>query len=131
MIAITLPRKLIDKIINGQKRIELRKSVPVLEGCMMQVYVVEKGTKRVPIQFRVDSICYRTPWWIWVNYEHQLGITFNEFMNYTKSSKKLYGWHICNVRELSPTFDIDCLGIKKAPQSFVYIGKERRKRNDR
>ncbi len=127
MIAITLPRKLIDKIISGEKEIELRKSFPALEGCLMQVYVVEKGTKRVPIQFRVDSVCHKSPWWIWTHYADQTGIRLSEFLSYVKDSKLIYGWHICNVRVLSPTFDIDCLGIKKAPQSFVYINKDRRK----
>ena len=121
MIAITLPRKLIDKIINGEKQIELRKSYPALEGLFMTVYVVEKGTKRVPIKFQVMAMVRRPPMWIWERCADYIGISFDEFAKYAKDSKELCAWLICEVKELSPTFDIDCLGIKKAPQSFVYI----------
>ena len=127
MIAITLPRKLIDKIISGEKKIELRKNYPASEGFIMTVFVVEKGTKNVPITIMVQYMGRRSPMWIWRNHADELGITFGEFLRYAKDSKLLYPWYIYKVSRNSRTFSIDDLDIKKAPQSYVYINKERRK----
>ena len=131
MIAITLPRTLIDKIISGEKKIELRKNYPAREGFIMKVFVVEKGTRNVPITIMVQYMGRRSPMWIWRIHADELGISYGEFLRYAKDSKLLYPWYIYNVSQNSRTFSIDDLDIKKAPQSYVYINKERRNQNER
>ena len=38
------------------------------------------------------------------------------------SGKPLWGWHISNVREYEKPLSLPEVGVKKAPQSWCYIG---------
>lgn len=126
MIAITLPRKLIDKIVSGEKTFELRKTLP-REIFPMTVFVVEKGTRKVPYTLYIDTWHFWPIKFIWHYYSSRIGITEKELYKYANGEQSLFCWHISKFWRNSRTFSIDDLDIKKAPQSFVYINKERRK----
>ena len=120
-ILITLPKHLIDKIIKGEKKFEMRKCLPKL----MKIgedgfFVVEKGTNEVRCWCRVD---------------HVISVVMNEFnadrlsknlcvspqfiLDYAPIGKGVYLWEIGKVNVFE-CLRRDSLFVEKNPQQFAY-----------
>lgn len=121
-IAITLPRNLWDKIVAGEKTIELRKRIPKdFDIAEDWCYVVEKGTRRVlgrmTLSFsRVENdglnrelvkVCACVPC-EWVE-------------KYYKGHAYMCLWYITCRFEFKYDIGIGFLGLHSAPQSFAYV----------
>lgn len=121
-ILITLPKDLIESIISGKKKFEMRKSVPKnLEIGIDGFFVVEKGTDKVRCWCRVDEIRET-----WINffslkwYAKQLCVS-EEFLDRYARGKKTYLWKIGKVIIFEKDSLIrDSLIIDKNPQQFAY-----------
>lgn len=119
-ILITLPKRLIDCIIKGEKLYEMRKSLPKL----MKVgedgfFAVEKGTSNVRCWCRIDDIRetfidYHSAFW----YVSDLCVD-EEYIAKYAHDKKVYLWKIGKVIELSD-LDRSSLFVDKNPQQFAY-----------
>ena len=117
-VVITLPRDLINKILTGEKKFEMRKSCPYRLRNGDGVFVIEKGTDIVRCFFVVDSIismdsCKAFPW------APDLGVSFQYVEDYCKSARRIYMWEIGEIRQLT-NYSRALLGLKSNPQSFVY-----------
>lgn len=119
-ILITLPKHLIELIIKGDKKFEMRKSIPknLIIG-QDGFFAVEKGTCNVRCWCRVDSICE-------TNIDDNSASLFvsrlcvNEsFISRYAKDKKVYLWKIGKVIELSD-LTRDSLFVDKNPQQFAY-----------
>lgn len=119
-ILITLPRELLEKIISGDKRFEMRKSQPK----MMNIgedgfFVVEKGTDEVRCWCRVDKVFetyldhYSADW-----YASRLCVP-EDYMERYADGKKVYLWEIGKVIELQD-LTRGSLFVEKNPQQFAY-----------
>lgn len=119
-ILITLPKRLIDSIIKGEKLYEMRKSLPKL----MKIgedgfFAVEKGTSNVRCWCRIDDISetyidhYNASWFAW-----RLCVD-DYYVERYASDKKVYMWKIGKVIELSD-LDRGSLFVDKNPQQFSY-----------
>jgi len=119
-ILITLPRELLEKIISGDKRVEMRKSKPK----MMNIgedgfFVVEKGTDEVRCWCRVDKVIetyldhYSADW-----YASRLCVS-EDYMERYANRKKVYLWEIGKVIELQD-LTRGSLFVEKNPQQFAY-----------
>lgn len=122
-IAITLPKKLWEKIVSGEKVYELRKECPrrFTMGSNV-VYVILKGTKDVVGYFTVLSmspvrindavrcnnlICADAGW-------------IAKYLDY--GNQKGYLWKVGDVNVFFPhSKNIVDLHLKSNPQSFCYI----------
>lgn len=122
-ILITLPKNLIDKILSGEKKYEIRKCLPKqMEIGEDGFFVVEKGTDDVRCWCRVD---------------HAIPAIMNEFnadrlskdlcvtpqfiLDYAPTGKSVYLWEIGKV--IAFEFDSvkrDSLCVDKNPQQFAY-----------
>ena len=117
-VVITLPRDLINKIINGEKWYEMRRSFPYRCRDGNGVFVIEKGTDRVRCFFRVLDFISIEP------YEARacaarLGVSVEYVNNYCKNTKRVYLWKIGRVTALSNCRRSN-LGVKRNPLNFVY-----------
>ena len=117
-VVITLPRDLINKIINGEKWCEMRKSFPYRFRDGNRVFVIEKGTDRVSSFFQVLDFISIEPC-VARAYAHRLGVSVEYVNNYCKNAKRVYLWKIGKVTALSNCRRSN-LGLKRNPQSFVY-----------
>lgn len=119
-ILITLPKRLIDCIISGEKVYEMRKSFPKL----MKIgedgfFAVEKGTSHVRCWCRVDRVCetyidsYSVSWFV-----SRLCVDEDYIRKYA-GVQKVYTWKIGKVIALSD-LDRSSLFIEKNPQQFAY-----------
>jgi len=119
-ILITLPKDLLEKIISGEKELEMRKCIPKhMKIGEDGFFVVEKGTDCVRCWCRVDNWMgtgmdnYRAHW-----YANRLCVSQRYIMEYAKG-KMVYLWKIGKVI----TFDHlkrDELLVDKNPQQFAY-----------
>lgn len=119
-ILITLPKRLIDKILSREKRFEMRKCLP--KNMRLGVdgfFVVEKGTNKVVCWCRVD-IVYRT--YIdhysadWLAY--RLCVPYEYIVKYA-NGKGVWLWEISKVIKLQD-LSRSALMIDKNPQQFAY-----------
>lgn len=120
-ILITLQKNLIDKILSGEKKFEMRKSVPKnMKIGEDGFFVVEKGTKDVRCWCRVDRCVGVTMTdMAAVQYASVLGVSWSFVLNYAPIGKKVYMWQIGKVMELQDLCR-DSLCIDKNPQQFAY-----------
>lgn len=120
-VLITLPKKLIDSIISGDKKIEMRKCMPKHMTLGEDgFFVVEKGTDNVRCWCRVDKInhiylldCFSVSW-----FARRLCVPV-EYVNKYADGKKVYLWYIGKVIVLNDL----CRGslfVDKNPQQFAY-----------
>ena len=119
-ILITLPKHLIDKIIKGEKKFEMRKCLPKL----MKIgedgfFIVEKGTNEVRCWCRVDN-AFETD----INYysarllASQLCVT-KEYITKYANAKKVYLWEIGKVNVFE-CLRRGSLFVERNPQQFAY-----------
>lgn len=119
-ILITLPKHLIDAIIDGRKLFEMRKSLPKLLNIGQDgFFAVEKGTKNVRCWCRVDSVFetyidyYCISWYV-----SRLCVDENYIEKYA-NGKKVYIWKIGKVMEIKD-LDRGSLFVDRNPQHFAY-----------
>ena len=119
-ILITLPPNLVEKIISGEKKYEMRKCVP--EHLRLGVdgfYVVEKGPDNVRCWCRVDYNLKVYPDSLMVKkYASRIGVS-EAYMNRYANGKKVYLWHIDKVISFS-NLKRDSLYVRRNPQQFAY-----------
>lgn len=123
-IAITLPRYLIQRIISGEKTLEMRKSRP--KANLFQVkedgfFICEKGLNAVVCWCRIDEFIeiYPSPW-TYLQYGKQIAISEQHFINYNSYSRKVFLWKIGKVIVYEKPLSNEDILIDRNPQSFVY-----------
>lgn len=123
-ILITLPKNLIHAIISGRKNIEIRRTFPKSFICNKdKVYVVEKGTNRILISFKIEENfkCENFSH-IWALFGDRFAIDYEYYKNYTLNRRFIYLWFITDVQVFEkPILRDKDLGLKTNPQSFVYL----------
>lgn len=120
-ILITLPKDLLEKIISGEKKFEMRKCLPK----NMRIgedgfFVVEKGTDNVRCWCRVDNYMYG------MMIEEQarkfskdLCVSPQFILDYAPVGTWVYLWKIGKVKVLQDLCR-DSLLVDKNPQQFAY-----------
>lgn len=122
-ILITLPKYLLDKILSGEKKFEMRKCLPKnMNICEDGFFVVEKGTNNVRCWCRVDKV--KTIDTSLINkiaegLSNVLCVTPQYVIDYACRGKNVYLWEIGKVIELQDLCR-DSLFIDKNPQQFAY-----------
>lgn len=120
-ILITLRKELIEKILAGDKKYEMRKCLPRnMELGSDGFFIVQKGTDEVRCWCRVDGI-------IEVNmdelmaehYSKDLCVTPQFILNYAPVGTKVYLWEVSKVLKLQD-LSRDSLFVDKNPQQFAY-----------
>lgn len=119
-ILVTLPKNLLEKIISGEKKFEMRKCLPK----HMRIgedgfFVVEKGTDEIRCWCRVDGVVDAT-----VDYYGAKGLASilcisEEYIVKYAKGKTVFLWKIGKVIEFE-NLKRDSLMIAENPQQFAY-----------
>ena len=126
-IAITLPHRFVQAIIDGEKTIEMRKSYP--KHCYAGedgFFVIEKGTDniicwcRVNTFFVIDTSLDCLVELQYDNWGSKICVSRKEFFDYCKKSSEIYLWFIDKVKIFSKPLHKEDLIIDKNPQSYCY-----------
>lgn len=65
---------------------------------------------------------------IWNKTQQYAGVNYLFFIEYYRNRNKAIAYKIENVKEFSKPKKIEDLGIKSAPQSFIYLDKYKLKK---
>lgn len=124
-IAITLPSALWDKIVSGDKTIELRKNFPKnFDVDVDKVYVILKGTTQIAGFFYVNSFewFYAKSVRDFVPILHKISVPRQWVINYVGYSSAVYLWHIREVYTFPRPLDRSVVwNMYTNPQSFFYV----------
>ena len=120
-ILITLPKNLLEKIMSGEKKYEMRKSLPKnMKLGEDGFFVVEKGTDEVRCWCRVDFIIgINMNEWLSEYYSNDLCVTPQFILNYAPIGTKVFLWEVSKVVKLQD-LTRGSLFVDKNPQQFAY-----------
>lgn len=119
-ILITLPKNLIEKIISGQKKFEMRKCLPKhMKIGKDGFFVVEKGTNNIRCWCRVDEVRET-----YIDHYSASWLSSNlcvpeEYIEKYANSKKIYLWKIGKIIALKD-YERNWLYVYKNPQQYAY-----------
>lgn len=124
-IAITLPKSLWDKIVSGEKSIELRKTRPYhFDIDFDRVYVVLKGSSDIVGYFNITEFVATTTSCLMTNHNwlRKIAVSQDWISNYVEGADFVRLWFIGKVVQfkvpLSRTFTMK---LKNNPQSYIYL----------
>lgn len=121
-IIITLPKNLWDKIVLGEKRVELRKIIPLyFDNTYSRCYVVIKGTSNVVGYFAIGSFgAYNTQNLDIEKLSKMLCVPKSWVETYIQKTNQIVFWYIKHVFLFYPKIKLSNFGLEHNPQSYVY-----------
>ena len=120
-VLITLPKHLLEKIMSGEKKFEMRKTFPLhMKIGEDGFFIVEKGTDKVRCWCRVDQVqVFDMSERLAIQYSRLLCVSPEYIVNYAPNGTRVYMWGIGRVFKLPDLCRWD-LKVNKNPQSFTY-----------
>lgn len=119
-IMITLPKKLIEDIISGKKRFEMRKCLPKHMTIGEDgFFVVEKGTNKVRCWCRVDLVNKNYIDHYCLDWLAARLCVSEDFVERYADGKQIYLWKIGKVIQFECLIR-DSLMVDRNPQQFAY-----------
>lgn len=120
---ITIRKPYTKRILKRTKKFEIRTRIPKDLEKGDKIYVVEAGTHGgIFFYFIVRSIIKINPWDAWLQYGHKdLGVSLEDFYQYTKNSKFIYLIEIGIIDSTYGCFNIRDMNIKRPPMWFTRV----------
>jgi len=119
-ILVTLPKNLVEKIISGEKTVEVRKCLPKnMKLNSDGFFVVEKGTDNIRCWCRVDDIEYTFVDIYFASWLAPRACVSEEYLEEYANGGKLFLWKIGKVKTFDSLKRADLL-VDKNPQQFAY-----------
>lgn len=130
ILIISVKPEFAEKIINGQKTIELRKSLPkkVTNESYILIYVTSP-IKEIWGICKINKIVKHEPKIFWSLYGSETGVSKTQFFDYYKSNKSAFGIELKEIRNFSK-YSIELQKLRKAfpkfkpPQTYSYINSD-------
>jgi predicted transcriptional regulator len=130
LLIISVKPEYAEKILNGQKTIELRKCAPKKVGKDGYILIyVTAPIKELWGIYKIENIIKEKPNTLWKNFGEQTGITKQEFNNYYKENKSAFGIQLLEVKNLFK-HSIKLENLKNLipgfmpPQTYSYSDKD-------
>lgn len=124
-IAITLPKSLWDKIVSGEKSIELRKTRPYhFDIDFDRVYVVIKGSNDIVGYFNITDFMGTSPSCLMTchNWLRKIAVAQDWISNYIEGATSVHLWFIGKVFQFQkPLYRPFTLKLSNNPQGFIYL----------
>ncbi len=120
-ILISIKPKYIDMILKGEKRYEYRRVVPTRSGVTTLIVYISSPIKKVCMEIEVIDVIALPIDELYTLTIDKGGISKKEFYSYFKGKEIGYAYKLGKVKEYNPPKSLLELGIKRAPQSYMYI----------
>lgn len=118
---LSIKPEYVKKIFSGEKRYEFRKVIFKNKNVNGVVIYASSPISKVVGEFTVDHIIEDTPQTIWNRTKDVSGVDESFFYNYFKGRDKGYAIKLKKIKKYEDPFSLDKIGIKYAPQSFIYL----------
>jgi predicted transcriptional regulator len=116
-----------NKIFNGTKTVELRRSFPKLYNDRIVIVYASMPVKAIIGGFQISHIVEETPIRLWEKVKDNAGITFEQFNTYYSGSSNGYGIFISKFWKYSKPVSLEFLRTSwknfSPPQNFRYLNK--------
>ena len=126
-ILISIKPRYASKIWSGEKRYEFRRVIPRERVPLATRYYVYESApvKRIVGYFVVDAIhtreCLMT---LWDETRDYAGLGVHEYVRYFSGAKRPFAMHIPFVKKLLFSRELWEIGLKRAPQNYLYLTPE-------
>lgn len=144
-VLISIRPKWCEKIMNGKKTIEVRKTAPkkvpfkcyiyMTQGTYKDLGLYSEGIYQNRMKAIGEFICDKVIEWeylpdyvfpslrmyyIPVDYGEKTCLSYREIEEYGKG-KTLYGWHISDLKIYDKPLFLSELGLTRPPQSYMFV----------
>lgn len=123
MKKILLPIKpiYVNRIFNGTKKVEYRKQVAHRKDISNVLIYATRPVCKVVGEFKIAGILSASPQELWNDTSHIGGINEADYFKYFAGHSKAYAYQIKDVMVFNKPRDLSEYGVKRAPQSFIYV----------
>lgn len=121
-VLLSIKPEFVEKIFNGTKKYEFRKSIFKKNDINKVVVYSSFPVKKVVGEFTIDTILEDHPDKIWKMTEKDAGITEAFFYSYFTDKDKAFAIKIASLCKYASEKTLQDLNIDYAPQSFCYLG---------
>lgn len=128
-VLLSIKPEFVAKIFSNEKQYEFRKVIFKNKQAKDVVIYASSPVSKVVGEFKIDKIIENTPDNVWKLTKDKAGITKSYFDNYFKGKQVAYAIKIKQATQYDKPIDLQDLGVKRAPQSFMYL-KYRIKRHN-
>ncbi|MGL5268892.1 MAG: ASCH domain-containing protein [Spiroplasma sp.] len=127
-ILLSIHPEYVKKIISGEKKFEFRK-VKTRKYQPNKIFIYSTAPDSFIIaEADITEILEEHPDKIWNKTKKYAGINYHFFIEYYKNKDKAIAYRLENVREFDSPKTLNDLGIKAAPQSFIYLDNKKVKK---
>lgn len=127
ILLLSIKPEYVDKLLDGTKKVELRKIKPKLMPGDRVVVYASSPTKAIVGVFEVEKVLEDSPRSLWEQVEKIAGISKKNFDDYYFTSKKAYAIYLKNKEQYDPPLDLDYLKQEMRnfhpPQSYKYLNQ--------
>ena len=120
-VLLSIKPEFVAKIFSNEKQYEFRKVIFKNKQVKDVVIYASSPVSKVVGEFKIDKIIEDTPDKVWKLTKDKAGITKSYFDDYFKSKRVAYAIKIKQATQYDKPIDLQDLGIKRAPQSFMYL----------
>lgn len=110
----------VENIVNGRKKYEYRR-VRCKEKIDKIIIYATAPVSQVVAEVEVLDIIEDTPMSVWDETKLYSGISKGFFLEYFSGKSKAVAYHLGAIKKYAKPKDLSELGVRYAPQSFVYI----------
>ncbi len=119
-ILLSINPEHVEKIIDGSKEYEYRKIRCKREVDGILIYETFPVC-RIVAEAEIEKIIEDTPKSIWNKTKAKSGISSEFFFSYYRDREKAIAYKLTNLKKYSTPKKLEEIGVKSAPQSFVYV----------
>jgi predicted transcriptional regulator len=119
-ILLSINPEHVENIFNGTKKVEYRKVKCRGEVDKILIYATSP-VKKVVGEVALLGVIEDLPDNVWRLTSQDAGITREFFDRYYQNKSKAFAYKLGEVTKYQEPFDLSVLGVKLAPQSFIYI----------
>lgn len=127
-VLLSIKPEFVAKIFSNEKQYEFRKVIFKNKQVKDVVIYASSPVSKVVGEFTIAKIIEDTPDKVWKLTKDKAGITKSYFDDYFKGKQVAYAIKIKQATQYDKPIDLQDLGVKRAPQSFMYL-KHRIKRD--
>lgn len=121
-VLLSIKPEYAEKILEGKKRFEFRKSIPRMPGIKTVVIYATMPVGKVVGEFDIEELLSDSPGDLWAITSEYSGITKRFFNTYFQGRETAHAIKIRVARRYKRPLDLKTiLGNRSAPQSFCYI----------
>ncbi len=122
-VLISIKPEYVNKILNGTKKYEYRRML-AKKGVSSLIIYSTCPVMEIVGEVEVVETIEMAPSSLWEKTKKKAGISRRKYREYFTGKKKAYAYVLGRVTKYEPMRNLIDIGIKQAPQSFVYLTEE-------